>query len=79
MRRNLSPLLVIVERLVDRVHEVVWIHIRPGSEEARRAVDDGEGHSLEPQLVPEGAPELWKNSGTPEEVLVKVRGKQIVT
>ena len=27
----------------------------------------------------EGVPELWKSSDTPEAVLVKVRGKRVVT
>ena len=43
--------------------------VHPGCEEARRAVGDGEGHSLKLLEVPEGLLELSKSSGTPEQVL----------
>ena len=45
--------------IVDWVRIVVGIHnhVHPGREEARRAVGDGEGHSLKPLEVPEGVPE----------------------
>ena len=35
--------------------------------------------AMEKVTVPEGVPELWKSSGTPEQILLKVRGKRIVT
>ena len=56
---------------------VGWPIVHLGCKEARRAVGDGDGHSLKPLEVPEGLPELSKSSGTPEQVqvLLKVPGK----